>query len=59
VVGCKAPHCALVFFHDVLIKSQFLTYNFAIYFTVRFFAWLQIIYPFFSRITFLAFSGSV
>jgi hypothetical protein len=23
VVGCEAPHCALVFFNDVLIKSQF------------------------------------
>jgi hypothetical protein len=59
VVGCKVPHCALVFFRDVLIKSQFLTYNFAIYFTVRCFTRLQIVYPFFTRITLLAFSGSV
>jgi hypothetical protein len=32
VVRCKPSHC--VFFNDVLIKSQFLTYNFAIYFSL-------------------------
>jgi hypothetical protein len=34
VVQCKASHCALDFFNDILIKSQFLTYNFAIYFSL-------------------------